>query len=121
MRPGPFNELLIETTKACHDADQPANHADAHALFDRAADTERALDRLGDDLARDCFGAIDRFGRCADCARLLDWPRPRAHGKRGCATAIPTIVVHARWLAGYLMSLPFVGKALWHLRRRGSA
>ena len=101
--------------EACRTADiQPAT-ADARLLHDALHDADEALRILHEQFAGECFAQPDRHGRCTDCGRLIARRQPRAHKKGGCLFA------PAMWVASALMPVPYIGKALWLLRRRARA
>lgn len=113
-------DLLDVTAGLCAEAEADSPSAEAHDLLhavDRLLEAGVALQRH---LAFHPEALVDGHGRCNQCGRLFAMPpRPRmaSDKPRGCAFALGAIRAQVRWVSNYAMSVPFVGKALWLLRR----
>ena len=116
MRSATLASALDATAQACENAELDDDTYEARELLDDALHhADAALAALHVQLGDICYARPDHHGRCVDCGRLVARQRSGGHKRGGC------LLAPAVWVASALLPLPFVGKAVWLLRRKVGA
>ena len=108
-----LTHILDGATVAVENAELDADTYESRELLDDALHhADAALAALHTQLGDICHAHPDRHGRCVSCGRLVARMRGGGHKRGGC------LLAPAVWVAGALMPVPYLGKALWLLRRK---
>lgn len=105
--------VLDGTAQACENAELTDDSYESRELLDDAIHhADAALAALHIQLGDICYARPDRHGRCVSCGRLVARQRSGGHKKGGC------LLAPAVWVASVLLPVPYLGKAVWLLRRK---